>query len=58
MNPLRPSDTSPKYDTGIWVGIKISPVGFGGGWWGLDFVVNYDVKHRMGASTGEEGDDE
>lgn len=24
----------------------------------LDFIINYDVKYRMGASAGEEGDDE
>ena len=22
----------------------------------LDFIINYDVKYRMGASTGEDGD--
>ncbi len=24
----------------------------------LDFIINYDVKYRMGASAGEEGDSE
>lgn len=52
--PSALSGTSPKYDIGIWVGIKTSPVGFGGGRWRLDFIINYDVKVRMGVSAGEE----
>lgn len=24
----------------------------------LDFIINYDIKYRMGGASGEEGDDE
>ncbi len=34
----------------------IANYGFSGG--EMDFIINYDVKYWMGASAGEDGDDE
>lgn len=39
-----------------WKFVTLKPVRSGDGRW-LDFIINYDVKYRMGASAGEGGDE-